>query len=805
MESTNQKCNYYKPTLIHENPLALDEEDISYAKELLELSDNNNGFIPVKLEQDVVVQRISHDLYAKPESGFRELYLNEVRACMSAKKTFRADPSIVISLDPNSRELQIHGVNSIGISIDTFKNIYTFIGRSDNFSGEVTGQFGFGKISYSTLSDIMILETRYRTVDGKTGEYSIMGKNGVGYNILPKPTLDSFGTKVKLVLRPEINLQHLIEYIKEACVFSSIPTYLNLSEDLLDPGVTWRKEVLHRKGNQKLNKSYEERAEEAAKKSYYYSGESRASLVKSFLIQIDGAELYGEFRVRVKERRYYTEPQNVLHIGKDTRLIGAPIDAKVDFPFSYFILNVLNERKFAPTTDRERLREESVEALLALLKPKIAEAISSYLNISTFEQFRELDEGSAAILLSEKTGRGGDDDPNSITHYLSEQTKILRIFLLQQVKVYKDKETSRRYKQRNLASIIKEREPKETFFTPFGSKFNSAQIDKILQEIPSAVFIQLALSSERSLLNTDTVEDLLREYGILSTSEFIEENKERLASKPRHRAIQDSINIFESIEGYYSWHRFSKATRHVESIEADHHLPKNVIRVRKGSLKKYASFLSLIKTTYKLVQDRPELKGGIKLEDFLASLENKELVTSKGTKKFNDLLLSSNKSNIQLYLYCDPALANFFFSQSEEGELKIFASEDTLFELALFLTYHLVDFSLDTEMGELFDSEIKKDQSYSPTLDISRRNLLRDYSWPKLGDSEILGSVIHVFKEVSDDDLRFLFAKAVEGSKEPSEVAMMRKAILARWRDLSHDKPDALVSDSTKGDIASNF
>ncbi len=787
MES--KQYSYYKPTLIHEEPLPLEEEDISYAKELLELSDNNNGFIPVKLEQDVVVQRISHDLYAKPESGFRELFTNEVRACMSAKKIFGADPSIVISLDPNLRELQIHGIDSAGMSIDTFKNIYIVIGRSDNFSGEVTGQFGFGRIGYSTLSDVMILETKYRTTDGETGEYSIMGKNGIGYNILPRPSLDSYGTKVKLVLRPEINLQRLTEYIREACVFSSIPTYLNLTEDLLDPGVTWRKEVLHRKGSTQLNRSYEQRAEEAAKKSWCYSGERGGKPVKNFLIQVDGAELYGEFRVGVRE--HYENFPSVLRVGKDTRLIGVPIDAKIDLPFSYFILNVLDERRYQPTTDRERLREESTESLLALLKPKITEAISSYLNISTLEQFRELDEGSAAIYLSEKEGRGDQEDPSSIIQYLSEQARSLRTLLLQQVKLYREKETSRRYKQTNLASVVKEKESKEIFFAPFGSKFNYGQIDRVLQEIPSATIVQLvpsSSSSQTALLNTDTIEDLLREHGIVSISEYVEENKEKLPSKPRHRDIPNSVNVFESIEGYYSWHRFSKATRHVETVEvADHPLPKNVIRVGKGSLRKYSAFLSLIKTTYKLVRDRPELKGGTMLEDFVSSLEKKEIVTNKGKKKFEDLFRFSINVNrqktqalgIQLFLYSDPSLGEFF---ADSFETKIFGNEDTLFELALFLTYLSIDFSLDTELGELFDSEIAKDQCYSLSQDISRRNLLRDYSWPKLGDSEILGSVIHVFKEIHDADLRFLFAKAVEGSRDSLEVARMRNTLICHNR-----------------------
>ncbi len=86
-------------------------------------------------------------------------------------------------------------------------------------------------------------------------------------------------------------------------------------------------------------------------------------------------------------------------------------------------------------------------------------------------------------------------------------------------------------------------------------------------------------------------------------------------------------------------------------------------------------------------------------------------------------------------------------------------------------------------MAELFDREFEnKSQSRLTEESFSRRNFLHDYSWEKLGDSEILGSVIHVFKEIEDESMDFLFARAVQGSKDSSEIASMRKSLLARWK-----------------------
>ena len=465
-----ETSQYYKPKLVEENPLPLEENDLTYAKEILGLSDSSDGFIPLKLEQDVVVQRISRDLYAKPESGFRELVNNEARACRVAEKIFGAKPTIIISLDPSTRDLEIRGIESTGMSVETFKNVYTVIGRSSNFSGEEIGQFGFGRISYCTLSDIMILETKYRTPEGDSGEYAIMGKNGVGFNILPKPNLESYGTVVKLVLKKDVNLYKLVDYIREACAFSGIPTYLNLHSDLKEAGTSWRsEEVKHPKGLVHLNKTYQEKAEEAASKGIFYHGRKKGGeLVKSFHVILEGAELYGEFRVG--EREYYDNFPHLLKIGKDERLIGSPIEIGIDLPFSYYIVNILDERKYKPTADRERLREESVKALSEQISTKVSEEISSFLNINSIEEYLSLDKGTAAVFLSESTSR--DEDPTSVAHFLPEGSRRLRSLLLHQVKVYRDKEHSGRYSRRNLASVLDGRNPREIFFAPLGTKFS---------------------------------------------------------------------------------------------------------------------------------------------------------------------------------------------------------------------------------------------------------------------------------------------------------------------------------------------
>ena len=764
-----ESSRYYKPTLLKENPLPLEEGEISYARELLEMSENKtSGFIPLRVEEEVVVQRISNDLYAKPESGLRELYNNEARACRTAEKTFGAKPSIVISLDPSSRELEIRGIDSTGISTETFRNVYTVLGRSSNFSGEEIGQFGFGRNAFCTLSDVMVIETKYRTPEGETGEYAVMAKNGVGFNVLPKPNVGAFGTVAKLVLKPGVDLRSLVEYIHDACIFSKIPTYLNLASDLPEERVSWRSETRFPGGSTQLSKTYEQRAQEKASRSFYHGREDGGKLVKTFRISFEGAELYAEFRVGEKE--YYDHFPTMLKIGKETRLLGSPIEMEIDLPFSFFILNVLDERKFAPTADRERLREEACNALKDIVSSRVSEELSSYLSVTTLQEYLALDQDSAAVFLSEKNS--WEDDPSSISRFLSVPARNLRSLLLRELIVRGDGRGYRRYNTRTLASLLREKTPCEIFFQPFGTKFSSSQIDRITERLPQATFIQFVTKRTEALQEIVRVEEMLREMGILSLGEYVRTNRARL--KPKDQA-KGSVRIFESVEGCYSWGRFAKATLHFESVTSADPLPENVIRVPRGSVRKYTRLLSRLKTSYKLVKEIDGLRGGVSLRDFIKTIQEREYLTSGGKKKLKDLV-GLSKQKIWLHLYSDPRLADYF---KEQKEVRIFNEEDEIFMAALFLTYHSTEFLLDTEMVQLFDGELEGALNLSGETNLSRRNLLRDHRWSKLGDSEILGSVLHIFKAVKDDATRFLFARAVAGSKQASEVSHMRKTLLA--------------------------
>ena len=177
-----EEIKIFKPTLIEEKPLPLGNEEFSYAPKLQQAS--QDGMIKVKLEEEVIIQRVSHDLYANPQVRLQGVLQQRVQGVQDRLTGLRGEPQhrgharAVRRGSSSSRDM-----DSLGISQDKFLQVYSVLGRSDNFSGEEIGLFGLGRNSYTTLSDTMVLETFSRE-DGT--KYAVMGKNGIAYNLLPR-------------------------------------------------------------------------------------------------------------------------------------------------------------------------------------------------------------------------------------------------------------------------------------------------------------------------------------------------------------------------------------------------------------------------------------------------------------------------------------------------------------------------------------------------------------------------------------------------------------------------------------------
>ena len=219
---------YYKPKVNTTKDL-----NLKYDGVLSKFIDTSSGAIKVKLESDVIVQRVSHDIYTSWESGIRELIMNEVKACRQAKKDYNADSHIVVKIDPMNKQLVIQGVDSMGMSGQRFGDVVAVLGRSSNFDRSETGMFGMGIASYTTLTDTMKLTNHHRETGDK---FVVLGRNGTEWLPVEEDVSMPCGIKIEITLNDDIarekNYYKMIDIIKDCTCQKEIPVKITLADDV---------------------------------------------------------------------------------------------------------------------------------------------------------------------------------------------------------------------------------------------------------------------------------------------------------------------------------------------------------------------------------------------------------------------------------------------------------------------------------------------------------------------------------------------------------------------------------------------
>jgi len=725
-----QEIKIFRPTLVEENPLPLGSEELSYAPKLLQAA--SGGMIKVKLEEDVIIQRVSRDLYASPRSGFREFYNNECRACRAAARVYGAMPRVEITLFPSQRKLVIHGVDSLGMSQDLFLQVYSVLGRSTNFSGDEIGLFGLGRASYTCLSDTMVLETFSREDNTK---YAVMGKSGIAYNLLPEPDIDSYGTRVTFILDERVSIPELLEYTVDCTAFSGVETFLNLEESVDLPSY-YRSDIPREKGRHMLGpKKFDERLEQMVRKTNTWH-----EVLSYFPLYIadDDFDLYAAFVVRKDYDGFKVTSESSDE--KEVRLLGAPVDARIELPFSAWILNLKDERKYPPTADRERLTDQSVKAIQQRIESRIPEAIKHVFANSVEEynesQFKEVLKGYRSL---------------GMEKFLPPETLDVCRFVTLEVKCYGEKE------KQKIAELLPARGG--IFYLP---TLNGHKVAMIRSVDPEAIVFRFVRNNNDETPLEELLE-LVQRHGVRIADEFLKENKPLV--KKQELPLGDAV-VHAAGTAYFSWGRFKTVRRHIARVEAGSFGP-TTIRIPKGKMQPYLYLLSTFETKYKMVKDHRRLSSGVPLAEFIRGLGRKKVLTNEGRFEFSQVAAASDKPH--LLLYSDPTISEYF---SERDDLMVFGDADLLFELAVFLTYQGVKF----HTGFSGHDEFKR---FGEPRKLYAYEFVSDADYEKLGDSEILYSVIHAMNAVRDTRLRELFLNAARWSKSAEEVAKMRKDVLS--------------------------
>ena len=307
-----------------------------------------NGMIQIKKDPEKMMEYASSTIYDDPTAAVRELVSNEARQGRIAIKNevgvanyidddvFRKmpgntskNPHIVMSL--RGRQLIIHGKNTMGMTVDEFSEIYLISGRSGNLSDTETGMFGIGKLAYRAVSDTMKVETFAR----KTGEkYGFIVRDTTCKPV--KSTIRNYGTRVTLQIRENVNIDNIKMYMNTVGRFLGVDTYVKIDgipNDKIGP-----ESMMHYMSKN----TYHDRFDK-------------------------------DLTIHIKNSDYelLISPQSRDGI---TSIHGIPIHANIDLPTCF--LNILNEKKYAPTATRDSLEKKSQDALQKRIRADLCKVIA---------------------------------------------------------------------------------------------------------------------------------------------------------------------------------------------------------------------------------------------------------------------------------------------------------------------------------------------------------------------------------------------------------------------------------------------
>lgn len=709
-----ESISIYKPTIVKEDPLPLDSSELSYADRLLQAS--NNGLIPVRLEEDVVIQRISHDLYSDPKSGFRELYNNEARACRIARKRYGARPRIEVTIAPSSRKLVIHGIESTGMSQKKFLTVYTVLGRSDNFDSTEVGQFGMGRGAYTCLSDIMVLETYSRETEER---YAVMGKNGIGYNVLPQPAdLDSYGTRITVTLRSDINIHNVVEYVFDVCRFSGVDTVINIEEDV--KGSYDRELVKAGQYRTGLESMKEHVCKSRANDNYH----SHTPMVQ---VEVDDSDfyLYGEITARK-----YSWQSAAEEIGREERvgvfLLSTPIEASLSLPLSFWVLNVKDERKYPPTADRERLTEAAEKAVrervMAALREKLASAL-------------KLESPADYVASKHRMVYLQHDRLDGLSDCLDERTKKVVEFVNTRVKVWERYNGRRSRDAVSIGSLL--RRGGSLFCV---ANLTAAAAEALEQNVPGAVVFEGYMT------------ELMQEFGVKAGDQYVREHGLKRYSPPP----TDEVTVYRRRWG-------ETLTGKVSAADID----EAVIKVPVGQRDEYVRLMDGLDVKYRIAVDAKSGRNkklvegrGMTLADFVASVGKKTVTTSKGPMTLDETLKWSKKVEVApiLFKYDDPSLAEHL--KGEYAIAVIAPDDDSTYELAVFFKYAGIHASRGESLYEYYGGK------YSTLAGVDMHDL---------SDDEGRHAILHAYHALRpvDQNLFELLACAIVGhSKVRTEMSV---------------------------------
>lgn len=779
-----EQAEYYTPDVRVEKPLVLD-------KELLTRSSKSKlpEVIKVRLKESAVAHQVAIGLYKNSTAGFREVYSNECRAAREAQMSYKANPRIEITLDPKTRILTVAGIDSLGITSSVFVDVLRWMGRTTNNQADEVGQFGWGFFAVFALADELTLETYAR----ETGErYGVSADTATSFKPLSdhEVSIKEYGTIIQMTLKQTIKLEQLVKWIQRNCKYSDIETYLTVSSADVAKEVTLN-DIFDPWGNVYGKRKARERIDGTFTQQLYRDAAQHGNAVV-YEAEIDSPDYYFLGVIAGNDDTVYS-----YRTTGDLLLLRVPIESdeakplRDTFPFTSWVLNIKNERKFQPTPDRDRFVQGALKTVVEELQKKLTKKLKQDFNIATFNDYR-------ASRWKGIYGKTGDE---RIYRFMAPETtqlgELLNVECISpDMPVDAENEEQDYYARRSREWLTRHHRnvhayeigplrklvarSSHLFYSPRrqtmkGQPVIPAHKMRIQQAIlrtvyPDAAVFCLNIDDDKETRpakqrteTTTTIISRLCKQGVAYAEDEVKRIKKQLGKDWRtkcglpplvkeQKRIADWV-IHGRLEDPYSYRVGTKR------VKPDT-IPSNIIRIP-GNLGPYLNALKEIETTYGLTKNHPALKGGIMLDQLLNSLKSKTVPTAAGPITFADIANAPRQATI--YLTDKTEIVHHY--TPPKGELMTTANRDTAFELMTFLTAKKKTFTtILCPDADTFERKAGVDLETIAGKYIDEASAAR-------ATTAYLGAI-----QIHTPELRELFLHAVKETYQPDEADEYMKA-----------------------------
>ena len=688
-------------------------------------NNNSDEIIEVRLKDEAVIKYLSEGIYTSWKSAVRELFANELTAALTAGEAL-ANPTIEITLDPEKRELTIQGIDSLGITQDTFAEKLIYYGRSGNTSSKRPGMFGFGLKSYTSLGKSMRIESYAR----ETGErYGVVGSEGTHFKRIPGEDLaiSQYGTKVSILLRDDereveeqtyeharggyttkitkckiIGLDELIQTIENVCRFSDIDTHFTITSDA--------KIMTH---SSYSNYSYATTIAKAQRKKINYTPREYAAkgnqpTSQCFEFELDDPDFYFYGMLSVSRR-----DENEVNIDSDNgevRLLKMPIEAtiplevaikygnreekesKPEYPMTWWFVNLKDELKFAPTPDRERLRE----GLYGAVHKRITEFLKG--------KFAEMEIDSFADYRSSKYKPILNSHPDShLQDFLTETTReVCSVLDTEVITVEEPQQTEEHRKYRRYSSSYPHPKLRDLVTETENVFMLRRELTRTQKEFVLPKKTALTLQKLIRARHPDAVVFLYpADYSSYRLAESLPKIRELGKVLSEKFAVKDAKTEAESIKKELGngWRKatgteiekkpkntevvvWRKCAGNYSRIEPVRMKPsaigRSIIRIR--NMKEWIDLLKTYSVTdYGVTKEIKGLKRGMSEEEFSYHLSKKSVTTRDGHKMLGEV----GNGQFTVFQFCDPEILKFY--NPKDSEIICTTTNEEAFEATAYL------------------------------------------------------------------------------------------------------------------------